>query len=69
MNSEEFTETTGSVARLAGCTSATVRRYIALGLVDCAWSADGRRLLPRAAAARVRQVLVHRQANKTRRRR
>lgn len=68
MGKEEYSETTGSTARNAKVTSATVRLYVDLGLIDCIRSADGTRLLKPSAAAEVRAICNKRLASKSRRR-
>jgi DNA-binding transcriptional MerR regulator len=67
MNQQEFSETTGSVARAVGCLPQTVRVYSDKGLVDYRRLADGTRIYQPAAIERVRELLAQGQARNTKR--
>lgn len=60
----EYSGTTGSVSREAGCLPETVRRYADAGLLDCRRLADGTRVFRSDAAARVRALMAERQPSK-----
>ena len=54
--SEDYTETSGSIARVAGINQATVRLYVNLGLIECKRTPDGRMLFRHADASLIRQL-------------
>jgi DNA-binding transcriptional MerR regulator len=60
MKDIEFAETTGSVAREAGCLPETVRRFADGGLLDFRRLRDGTRVFRADAAERVRQIMADR---------
>jgi DNA-binding transcriptional MerR regulator len=64
---QEFSETTGSVARAVGCLPQTVRAYSDKGLVEFRRLADGTRVYRPAAVARVREILAEGMARNTKR--
>lgn len=57
-----FPETTGSVAREAGCLPDTVRRLCDEGLLEYGRLKDGTRVFKPDTAARVRQLMAKRRA-------
>jgi len=60
MSEIEYRETTGSVARAAGCLPETVRKFADSGLLDSRRLADGTRVFRADAAARVRAIMAER---------
>jgi DNA-binding transcriptional MerR regulator len=60
MQDIEYGETTGSVARDAGCLPETVRRFADCGLVDFRRLRDGTRVFRADTAARVREIMAGR---------
>lgn len=67
MAAKDFTDTTGSLAREAGCATPTVRLYADEGLLDFVRSASGVRLFRAGQADRVRQLYAERVARRGRR--
>jgi DNA-binding transcriptional MerR regulator len=63
-NKEIAVETTGSLARKAGISPATVRLYVKNGLLDCSRTEDGRRLFKPSAVARARAIFERRMNGK-----
>lgn len=65
-NTEGFTETTNTVARMVNppCDAGTVRQYADLGLLECQRLANGVRLFKPSAAARVREIRAERLARR-----
>jgi DNA-binding transcriptional MerR regulator len=62
MDSQEFTETTGAVARAGDATAPTVRLYGDLGLIPFITISNGTRLHRKDAGKRVREILLQRLA-------
>jgi hypothetical protein len=56
----EYGETTGSVARAAGCLPETVRRFADGGCLDFRRLTDGTRVFRSDAANRVRELMEER---------
>jgi DNA-binding transcriptional MerR regulator len=66
MKSElEYGETTGSIARGAGCLPETVRRFADTGLIDFRRLADGTRVFRADAAGRVREIMAERRGRQS----
>ncbi|HXP99226.1 MAG TPA: MerR family DNA-binding transcriptional regulator [Solirubrobacteraceae bacterium] len=63
-----FTETTGSIARLAGVSAPTVRLYADSGLIEYVMAANHTRLYRPEAAEEVKALLAKRLANRGQRR-
>lgn len=61
---DDFTQTSSSIARVADCTAALVRKYADEGLIECKRSTDGRRLFPHSAADTVRALKAERLARR-----
>jgi DNA-binding transcriptional MerR regulator len=59
-----FTETTGSLARLAGVLPETVRAYGDLGLIECQRTANGVRMFRANAAEQVKKIVKERLARR-----
>ena len=64
----DFTETTGSLARLAGVSAPTVRLYADQGLIEYVMAANRTRLYRRDSVDKVKSLLVERLANRGHRR-
>jgi len=65
---DDFSDTTGALAREAETTPATVRLYTALGLIESRTASNGTRLYRPGTAKQVREILAQRLANRGRRR-
>jgi len=61
---DDFTETTGSLARKAGVLPETIRLYGDTGLIDCRRSATGVRMFRPSAADQVKRILAERLARR-----
>ena len=61
---EEFTETTGSLARAAGVLPETVRMYGDLGLIECRRLANGMRMFKSGAAEEIKKIRAQRLARR-----
>jgi DNA-binding transcriptional MerR regulator len=62
----EFTETTSALAREAGTTAATIRKYADANLLQYVTASNGTRLFKAGQADRVRQIYARRMANRGR---
>jgi len=60
----DYPETTGSVARAAGCLPDTVRAYADTGLVEYRRLADGTRVFRADTAEKVRRLMAERRHNR-----
>jgi DNA-binding transcriptional MerR regulator len=63
----EFSETTGSLARKAEVEPDTIRHYANEGLIECIRLANGQRLFRPSAVKEVRTILRERLARRGRR--
>lgn len=63
----DFTDTTSELARKAGTTAPTIRRYAEAGLLRYVIASDGTRLFQQGQADAVREILAARMANRGRR--
>ena len=61
---DDYTETTGSLARIAGVLPETVRAYGDMGLIDCKRMANGMRMFRPSAAEQVKKILAQRLARR-----
>ena len=61
---DEFTETTGTLARKAGVLPETVRAYGDMGLIECQRAANGVRMFRPSAAKQVKEILAKRLARR-----
>lgn len=66
MTSQEFEDTTGSLAREARVSLPTVKLYADKGLLEYRRAANGIRLFRRGQAPRVREIYEQRMANRGR---
>ena len=57
-----YTDTTSELARQAGVTQPTIRKYADLGLLDCIVASNGTRLFCPGQADRVREIYRQRMA-------
>jgi DNA-binding transcriptional MerR regulator len=64
---QEFTETSGALARAAGVSAPTIRAYTELGLLPHILASNGTRLYRQDAAETVRKILAQRLANRGKR--
>jgi hypothetical protein len=64
MEQEEYSETTGSLARAVPCLPQLVRKYSDAGLVEFKRLSDGTRVYRPSAATRVREILAERLARR-----
>jgi DNA-binding transcriptional MerR regulator len=62
----DYSGTTGSVSREAGCLPETVRRLADEGLLDFRRLADGTRVFQADAAAHVRMIMAERRSRQAR---
>ena len=58
--SDDYTETTGSLARKAGVLPETVRAYADKGLIECTRLENGVRMFRGSAAEQVRAIIAGR---------
>jgi DNA-binding transcriptional MerR regulator len=68
METSDFDQTIGEVAREAGLTTPTIRLYAKLGLLDCRKLSNGFSTYQRGAGAKARQIHADRLKNRFRRR-
>jgi DNA-binding transcriptional MerR regulator len=61
---DEYTETTGSLARKAGVLPETVRAYGDMALIDCRRLPNGVRMFRPTAVDQVRKILADRLARR-----
>jgi DNA-binding transcriptional MerR regulator len=62
--SEQYSETSGTLARLSRVSIDTIRDYADGSLIDCIRLPTGQRLFKRSTAARVREIYRKRMANR-----
>lgn len=68
MDRKAYTLTSGGLARGAGCTTVTVNKYAAQGLLDHLVASNGVRLFSPDAVERVQELLAQAAENRFRRR-
>lgn len=61
-----FTETTSELARRAGTTPPTIRKYADAGWLDFVLASDGTRLFRAGQAEKVREIYARRMASRGR---
>lgn len=61
-----YTDTTSEIARQAGVTQPTIRRYADMGLLDFVTVSNGIRLFRPGQAGHVRSIYAERMANRGR---
>jgi predicted site-specific integrase-resolvase len=61
-----YTQTTGSAARAAGLSAATLANYAKAGLIESVRAANGQILLPDDAAEQAREIFAERKARRGR---